>query len=70
MTPASPVPVYPASIPALFTLLLEREKDRLLGPVVNQAIVNDKTPDRQVEQAVVAALAQLDEALEWAKGKM
>lgn len=57
------IPSYPASPSALLRLLLSREKARLLGPVIEQAITNDES--RATETARDFAIHQLGEAEKW-----
>jgi len=61
----SPIPTYPPSPSALLALLVEREKSRLLGPVITRAIADD--PSGAAGARANEALAQLESALAWVK---
>lgn len=63
MTPTSPIPVYPPTVPALLLLLLERERARLLGPTVTQALVSDESGDTR--RAAASAMEALAAAHRW-----
>lgn len=57
------VPSYPKDSPALLRLLLQHERARLLGPVIETAVVSDETLKTRILRGI--ALGELDAAEKW-----